>query len=185
MLFLSKHLQMDNTKQLEEIQRTLRAGINSGGFTTLVKLTGAQIGVSGAAYATGDVLGDTSPIAVEVVRGKNGTGILQSLIIQDLSKQSIALDMVVFDSNPTATTFTDNSALDIADVDLPRVIGVVKIESTDYAAFNDSSVATKTGAGLVLQNYSDLNKVWVCFVTRGAPTYVADELSAVIGILQD
>jgi len=159
--------------------------LKSGGYTALVKLTGAQIGVSGAAYATGDVLGDTSPIAVEVVRGKNGTGILQSLIIQDLSKQSIALDMVVFDSNPTATTFTDNSALDIADADLPKVIGVVSVASTDYAAFNDSSVATKTAISLLIQNYSTLTQVWVCFVTRGAPTYVADELSAVIGILQD
>lgn len=159
--------------------------LKTGGYTALVKLTGAQIGVAGAAYGTGDVLGNTSPIAIEVVRGKNGTGILQSLIIQDLSKQSIALDMVVFDSNPTATTFTDNSALDIADADITRVIGVVSVASTDYAEFNDNSVATKTGAGLVLQNYSDLNKVWVCFVTRGAPTYVANELSAVIGILQD
>lgn len=159
--------------------------LKTGGYTGLVKITGAQLGVSGAAYATGDVLGNTSPIAIEVVRGKNGTGILQSLIIQDLSKQSIALDMVVFDSNPTATTFTDNSALDIADADIDKVVGVVSVVASDYAAFNDNSVATKTGIGLLVQNFSGSSNLWVAFVSRGAPTYAANELSVTIGFLQD
>ena len=159
--------------------------LKTGGYTGLVKITGAQLGVSGAAYATGDVLGDLSPIQIEVVRGKNGTAILHSLIIQDLSKQSVAIDMVIFDSNPTATTFTDNSALDIADADLPKVIGVVSVLTGEYAAFNDSSVATKSGISLPIQNIASSTFVWVCFVSRGAPTYVADELSVVIGLLQD
>ncbi len=127
---------------------------NSGGYTALTKITGAQLAVDGAAYATGDVLGTTSPIAVEVVRAKNGTAILHSLILQDLSKQSAATDMVIFDANPTATTFTDNSALDIADADLSKVIGVVSVASGDYASFNDNSVSTTKGISLPIQNNS-------------------------------
>lgn len=160
-----------------------------GGATGVVKKTGSQVGVSGAAYATGDVIGDLSPITADVFRMEGvanvpASGVLQSIIVKDLSKQSLAIDVVIFDANPSSTTFTDNSALDIADADIDKVIGVVSIVAADYAAFNDSSVATKTGIGLPMAVASG-TKIWFCLVSRGAPTYVADELSITFGILQD
>jgi len=169
---------------LKNIWATLR-GLKSGGFTNVVKLTGVQVGVDGAAYGSGDVIGDKSPIEVELVRGDWESGILHSVVVHDLSKQSAALDVVVFDSRPSATTFTDNAALDIADADLPKVIGVVSVTATDYAAFNDNSVATKTAISLPIKNNSGTTKCWVAFVSRGTPTYVADELSVSFGVLQD
>lgn len=160
-----------------------------GGATAIVKKTGAQVGVSGAAYATGDVIGDLSPITADVFRMEgnanvSASGVLQSIIIKDLSAQSLGVDVVIFNENPTATTFTDNGALDIADADIDKVIGVVSIVAADYAAFNDSSVATKVGIGLPIVVASG-TKIWFCLVSRGAPTYVADELSIAFGILQD
>lgn len=160
-----------------------------GGATGIVKKTGAQVGVSGAAYATGDVIGDLSPITADVFRMEGNanvpaSGVLQSIIIKDLSKQSLALDVFIFDANPSATTFTDNSALDIADADIDKVIGVVKIEASDYFASNDSSVAVKSGIGLPMSTATG-TKIWFCLVSRGAPTYVADELSISFGVLQD
>ncbi len=160
-----------------------------GGATGIIKKTGLEVGVSGAAYATGDVLGDLSPIQATVFR-MNGTanvpasGVLQSIIIKDLSNQSLAIDVVIFDSNPTATTFTDNSNLTLADVDAAKVIGVVSIVAGDYVAFAASSVATKTGIGLPIVTATGSN-IWFCLITRGAPTYVADELSVTFGVLQD
>lgn len=113
---------------------------------------------------------------------------MQSLIVQDLSAQSGALDIVIFDSNPTATTFTDNSALDIADADLPKVIGVVSIAASDYDSFADSVVATKTGIGLPIKSIAGnttSGQLWICPVSRDTKTYVADELSLAFGVLQD
>lgn len=174
---------MANT--LDGLLALFNRGIKTGGITNVVKLTGVQVGVDSAAYASGDVLGDKCPISVELIRKDNGTGILQSIITQDLSKQSGAYDIVVFDSNPTATTFTDNSALDIADADLPKVIGVISVVSSDYASFNDNSVGTTKGVGLPIQNASTTNKIWIGLVSRDTKTYVADELSIAFGILQD
>lgn len=168
---------------LAKIYRALQ-NLKSGGITSLIKITGAQVGVSGAAYATGDVLGDLSPIKIEPVRGVYGTGIIHSVIIQDLSAQSGAIDLVIFDSNPTATTFTDNSALDIADADLPKVIGVISVTASDYDSFSDNVVATVRNIGLPVMSLSNSN-LWVVPVSRDAKTYVADELSIVLGILQD
>jgi len=160
-----------------------------GGATGIVKKTGVQVGVSGAAYATGDVIGDLSPITADVFRMEGNvnvpaSGVLQSIIIKDLSNQSLAIDVVIFDANPSATTFTDNSALTLADADAPKVIGVVSIVASDYVAFAASSVATKTGIGLPISTATG-TKIWFCLISRGAPTYVADELSISFGILQD
>ena len=169
------------------LSRILTALFNlkSGGITDIIKITGAQLGVSGAAYATGDVLGDLSPIKIEPIRDVNGTGVLHSIIVQDLSAQSGAIDIVIFDSNPTATTFTDNAPLDIADADLPKVIGVISITASDYDSFADSVVATVRNIGLPVKSIATTPNLWICPVSRDSKTYVADELSLAIGILQD
>jgi len=102
-----------------------------------------------------------------------------------VAAQNAAFDIIFFDSNPTATTFTDNSAIDIADADLPKVIGVVNVGAGDYDASADSSVATTLGQQIVLQNASGTNKVWIALISRGTPTYVADCISLSFGVLQD
>lgn len=160
-----------------------------GNSNLVVKKTGAEVGADGAAYGSGDVIGDLSPITAQLFRVEGNTNqpascLLQSIIIQDLSKQSLAVDVVFFNANPSATTFTDNSALDIADADLPKVVGVVSIVAGDYAAFNDSSVATKYNINLPLSVTTGQN-IWFCLVSRGTPTYVADELSIAFGVKQD
>lgn len=170
---------------LKSIYRALTAGIKTGGISNVIKITGADFGVLGATYGSGNVLGDKSPIAVELVRSNYGTGVLQGIVVQDLSAQSGAIDFVFFDSNPSATTFTDNSALDIADVDLPKVIGVVSVTASEYKTFADSNVAVLNNIGLVLKNADGSPKIWVCPVSRDTKTYVADELSVSFGVLQD
>lgn len=159
-----------------------------GGHTTVVPITGNTIGVSGA-YVSGDTLGTGNPVAIEVFRANNGSGVLQSITLGDLTKQDGLVDVIFFGSNPSATTFTDNAALDIADADLPKIIGTVSIVAADYSDFNDNSVATKVGIGLPLLNTSTTAttklKLWLAFVSRDTKTYSANELSANIGVLQD
>lgn len=154
------------------------------GITTVVKKTGAQIGADGAAYASGDVVGDQGAIVLAAARFSGGSGIIHSVVVKDLTKQSSALDIVVFDSNPSNSTFTDNAACDIADGDIDKVIGVINVAASDYAAFNDNSVANVKGINLPFIASGSANLYFVV-VSRGTPTYVADELSIAFGILQD
>lgn len=173
-------------KETLEIIRALK-DLKTGGITKIVKLTGAEVGVDGATYGSGDVLGDKCPIEVEMFRSSSvgyGTGVIHSVITGDLSKQSGAYDIVVFDSNPTATTFTDNAALDIAEVDLPKVIGIINVVAADYASFSDNSVGMTVNLGRPIQSILG-GSVWIALVSRDTKTYVADELSISFGILQD
>lgn len=154
------------------------------GITTIVKKTGAEIGVDGAAYASGDLIGDQSPIALAAARISGGSGILHSVTIKDLTKQNSALKIVIFDSNPSGTTFTDNSALDVADADIDKIISWIDIAASDYISFSDNSVAHIRGLSIPFLASGSSN-LYFCVISNGTPTYVADELSISFGILQD
>lgn len=160
-----------------------------GGKTTIYQIAGSTIGVTATTYATGDVLGTGNPVAVEVMARDNGTGVIQSLSIGDLSKQDGAIDIIVFGMAPTATTFTNDSALDIADADLSKIIGVISIGASDYSDFADNSVATKTPVSMVVSNFSTTTgaktKLWLAFVSRDSKTYAANEVSCNLGVFQD
>lgn len=181
---------MSLTANQENLITRLFGSAKVGGKTTIIELTGAQIGVVAAAYGSGDVLGTLNPIEIECLTSDNGTAILQSLVIGDLDSQSGAIDMIVFNDNPTATTFTDNSALDIADADLTKVIHCgVAITASNYKSYADNSVATLTSIGCPVKNVSTTAgkkaKLWVAFVSRDTKTYGANAVSAKIGFLQD
>ena len=122
------------------------------------------------AYASGDAVGGklTLPNAVRLA---GGVGIIRSIVLTDKGKQNAAIDVVVFRADPTATTFTDNAALSVADADLLSIAGVVSVAAADYAAFVDNSVATKSGLGLAVNSIT--TTLYACLVTRGTPTYTA------------
>jgi hypothetical protein len=80
----------------------------------------------------------------------------------------VALDVVLFDSDPSATTFTDQAALDIADADLLKVIGVVSV--TTWYAFADNSVGQARNLAIPV---SSAGSLYACLVSRATPTFAA------------
>lgn len=167
----------------DKIYGVLLNSLRTGGYTKAINVTGIQIGVSSAAYATGDVLGDKSPIAVEMVRGNNETGVIQSIVTRDLSNQSGAYDIFFFNAVPTGS-YTDNIAFGMTDADAEKCIGVVSVVSGDYASTSAVAIATTKNIGLVIQSLSG-HTIWLIYVSRDSKTYVNDELSTCIGIFQD
>lgn len=157
-----------------------------GGHTVIVRASGVKVGVSGAAYSAGDVIGDQSPIKLEkAARVRLGTGVIHSVTVYDKSAQAAELDLIFFDSNPSSTTFTDNGALTMSDVDIEKIIGTVTIGGGDYVSFAASAVGTKTALNLPFQARTTTGDIYVAILTQDTPTYVADELSIAVGIFQD
>ena len=137
------------------------------------------------AYASGDFIGDDKSKITGAVDGSGSTGIIQSIIVSDLAKQDAPLDIVFFDADPTGTTFTDQDALDIDDADLPKVLGVVSINASDYADFADNSVAIKESIGLAFTAVGTAD-IFFAVVSRGTPTYIsASDLQVTVVILKD
>ncbi len=96
-----------------------------------------DVTVDTAAYAAGDLLCEK----IEIKVGTGGNLLLNKVVVIDLAKQNANLNFIFFDSNPASTTFTENSALTIADADLDKITGIVTVEATDYEDFADNSCA--------------------------------------------
>ena len=135
-------------------------------------------------YASGDLIGGKLTLS-NVLEMSGGGGVIHSVVVADKAKQNSALDIVIFDSDPSATTFTDQSALTIADADLLKIVGIIPIAATDYRSFADNSCADLKSVGLIVKG-SATSTLYACVVSRGTPTYAsASDLQLKIKILPD
>lgn len=131
------------------------------------------------AYASGDLLGTLMKFKSPEMT-QNQRSIIQSLALVDLAKQDISVDIVFFESNPSATTFTDNAALDIADADIKKIIHVESL--TSYKDFSDNSIAVSQ-AMTIPTTYTD--SIYACIVSRGAGTYAASDITLKLSLIQE
>ncbi len=145
--------------------------------------------VTAGAYIADDAVGGLLTFEA-AMRNVKGTGVLLSVTIQDNASQDAALDLVLFSKTFTATA--DNAAFDPTDADLANCLGHVSISGTDYATFNDNSIATVKNIGLAVRTVDvpGANAVdgalYGQLVTRGTPTYVAvTDVTVTVGTLQD
>lgn len=140
--------------------------------------------VDTAAYSVGDLIGAKNTLT-DAVRVSGGGGVIQTVVVADLADQKAALDLVFFNADPSATTFTDQTALDIDDADLFRIIGVLEIVGTDYNAFADNAVATFRNLGLAFEASGSAD-IYMAIVSRGSPTYASTaDMQIYVTILQD
>jgi hypothetical protein len=146
----------------------------------IIKISGATVAANNTQYSSGDLLGVKLTLTNVWPTGATQP-VLTHITVQDLTAQKSAMDVIFFDSDPAATTFTNNGALDIDDADLPKIIAKVTIAATDYVDFADSSVATVSGLALAL--FPAASTLYACLVARGTPTYATSELSLVFGFI--
>jgi hypothetical protein len=137
-----------------------------------------------AIYASGDLLG-TKLTLTNAVRVASTGGKIMSVTVVDQAKQSIALDVLFFEADPTGTTFTNNAALDVADADLLNAVGSVSVVAGDYIALADNSLATVKNVNLRFKLDSGTS-LYACLITRGTPTYAAaTDIQLKVGVEQD
>lgn len=122
------------------------------------------------AYSAGDLVGGKLTIDNSIAGGlaASRTCFLQAIGLVDQAKQNVPMHVILFRSDPTGTTFTDNAAFDVADADMSKICGYVAISS--YTQFNDNSYGYTTALGIPVPFSSQL---YAAFVAQGAGTYVA------------
>lgn len=144
-----------------------------------------------AAYATGDLIGGKLTFN-DALLNIGGSGVLHSLAVASLATQTDKnLELVLFSENPASTTFTDQAAFDIADADLPKVIGCIPLDGTDhYFAFADNAVYVRSGLGIVVKANPHISSpdttIYGALLARSDPTFAsAADVTVTLHILQD
>lgn len=153
-------------------------------MSRILKVNTAPTLTVAGAYSIGDVIGAKITFANVFTRVSRSAK-LNQVLVHDKDNQRIVSDLVLFDEDPTATTFTDNSALAVAAADLTKVIAVIPVPAANYEAFSANAVACVQVTNLGLTRAVEGMDLYGCFVARGTPTYTAGNLSISLVIERD
>ncbi len=115
-----------------------------GGYTKIVEATPAVEATPD--YSAGDLLGGKIIFANAVRGSGHHSGVIQSVVITDLDKQSINIDVLFFDTDPSNSTYTENGAHDVHDTDILNLVGVALV--SDWKAFSDNSAGQALNLGI-------------------------------------
>lgn len=136
-----------------------------------------------SAYASGDLIGTKMSFGLGDTWGNARAGEIRSVLVADNAKQDAQLDVLFWDTDPSNTTFTDNAALTVADADLVNLFGVAEIFT--WKDFNDNSVGIAQNLTIPLVFPSGTKTLYAAIVSRGTPTYAADDdLTVRVGIVR-
>ncbi len=96
---------------------------------------------AGGAYAAGDCLGTVKKITSGGIQ--NPFMLVHAVTVKDADNQKKDFDIVFFNAEPTAGTYTDNAAASIPAADLAKVIGVIKVVAADYTTYGSVAIGDK------------------------------------------
>lgn len=132
--------------------------------------------VQAAAYAANDLVGGKRTLA-SAVRKSGGTAHIKGVTIIDQAANSAAnsvYDLILFNSDPTGTTFTENAALDVADADMSKVLAVIRIDgvagSTLFTNVDNNALFKAVEVPII---QSGTTSLFAALIARGAPTFAA------------
>jgi hypothetical protein len=153
-----------------------------GGSSAQIQPT---LAVDTAAYQAGDCVGGKLTLT-NAMRVSGGTGVLQSLFLMDRSgTQKPALEILIFNADPTSSTLTDNSAVSLHADDISKVIRRLSIAATDWVLVAGNYIADLSPGGRILAASGSAN-LYATIVAVGAPDFVATtDLIVRFGIMRD
>lgn len=133
--------------------------------------------------ASGDNLGGKLTFTAACNSLRTLSGEIRNVIVVDQAKQSADMDLVIFNADPTGTTFTTNAALDVADADMAKVDAVIPI--TTHKTLSDNGISTADSKAYSVHCTSG-GVLYGALVSRGTPTYAAaSDLQVTIVVVQD
>lgn len=139
----------------------------------LVEFSQSPTITSGSAYVVGYAVGGLFTFANAVLGASSSpsqSGKILSVLISDKAKQNAALDLILFDSAPTAPT--DHTAFAPSAADIAKIVGVVSITAAMYSSFS-ANAAAWLNPNLKFFLAAAGTSLYGILVARGTPTYAS------------
>ena len=130
--------------------------------------------ISTSAYSTGDVIGG------EIAIPATNPGLLTAITVYDADGEGVQLDFFFF-GDDLVGTYTDNAAFAVDASDMPKLIGVCSIATTDYLAAGSDKAGTVTPVNVPVKS----GGTWLVIVIRSTTTYTATtDLRLTLSVLE-
>ena len=123
---------------------------------------------TGGAYSAGDNIGGKLTFQGGGKAAQYKIASIRGIYIIDVIAQDAAIDVVIFDEDPAATTFTDQAPLNIATVDIPKIIHIENLDF--YDALGSSSIVGRVSIDV---SVAPSDRLYVALISRGTPTYTS------------
>lgn len=116
-----------------------------------------------SAYTAGDSVGGLQTYSSVSVNG----GFLQAISIFGPDASTSEIDAFVFNANPSASTCTDKTAFALAAADAGKLVAGTPAQVTNSVAAGTPTVRTANNLAIPFA----ATTLYVCYVTRGTPTF--------------
>ena len=151
-----------------------------GGNTKVVTPT---ITVDTNAYSAGDSIGGKITLT-DAMRVSGGTGVLSGITLVDRANQKPALEIFLFESDPSAATITDQSAFAFS-TDDTKLVAKVIVTADDWTTIDSKAVADLANLNRVVAASGSKN-LYAAIVATGTPDFAAaTDLKARFKFFQD
>lgn len=168
------------------IKKLFLASLIAGAATAAhieTKVVSVTPTVDTSIYASGDVIGGLMTFS-NAVGYQSTTGIVTSATVSDKNSTASDLELWVFSSNPSASTFTDQAAFTIADADITKVISVISLGST--SRFDAANNGVKYLGSISCPVSTTSKTLYAVLVSRGTPTFAtSSDVTVKLAIASD
>lgn len=120
---------MANETRNPGVQDTRINSITPGALGDAFTISAAPT-VTAGAYLANDVLGAKMTLA-DAARASGKGGRIKAISMFDKGANGLVdtIDVLIFDDDPSGSTFTDNGALAVADADGPKLVAAVQLNA--------------------------------------------------------
>lgn len=154
-----------------------------GGYTKIISVTPTVEATPD--YADEDVLGGKQSIT-DAARLAAGSGVVNFLSVSSKVDITVGIRVTFFKSDPSSTTFTENSTLALDAADYDKVLGHVDIAAADWADLGTPNIATKTNINIPFNLPASVTTLYAVATAQGAINLGStSDLTFNYGILQD
>jgi hypothetical protein len=142
--------------------------------------------VTVAAYSSGQCVGGLLTFSGAARSGGPGSSLAQSAVISDVSGQDANIDLIVFNANPTGSTFTDHATCTVANADLAKIAGTMTITDCHLLGSTAPGMCQAQQQAIPVALGSGNTTAYGVMISRGTPTYTAStNIKVVAGLLED
>ena len=132
------------------------------------------------ANVANDVLAATQVISA-CLRVDDGTGIIQSIVVQDDDDKGAAIDLIFMDANTSIGAESATCAM----ADNDTILGIVEVAASDYVDMINSQVASFKNVGIGIKGATGTDDIYLGIVARNTETYSASGITVRIFVLND
>jgi len=154
----------------------MRSALNDicAGLSATIAITVAQTVTASSAYTAGNAVGGlitfSNAARASGAAGTPGTGgLVQSVVVSSKTAQSSQMDLILFNANPSGSTCTDKTAVDVVAADFDKIVGIAHV--TDWTALGSTRSAGQAQSLAMPYALVSATALYGCLVTRGTPTF--------------